>query len=267
MFDFASLLSSAALVSLVSLTLLEIVLGIDNIIFVSILASKLPKNEQGKARNIGLFLALILRLLLLFGIGYIQQLTKPFFTLFEHPFSGRDLILIAGGLFLMYKSVGEIHEKIEGSSEDQIKSDSQKSLKFTNAIVQITLLNMVFSVDSILTAIGLTTNLVVMMVSIVISVVVMMLFSAKISRFIDDKPTIKMLALAFLLMVGMILMLEGFHQAVPKGYVYFAMAFSVSVEMLNLYTMKKRQPIKLHDRFEADQQRLDQTSQDNKTAN
>ena len=231
-------------IALLTLTFLEIVLGIDNIIFISIVTDKLPKEQQAKGRNIGLSLALIFRVGLLLGITWIIGFTEPIFRLFEHDFSGRDLILLAGGLFLLGKSTSEIHHKLEGISEDR-EPGSKTGLTLGSALVQIVALDMVFSFDSILTAIGLTEHVIIMIVAVILSMVVMMLFSGAIANFINNRPTLQILALAFLILIGFMLMIEsvGFH--VPKGYIYFAVAFSLIVEMINMRMRKERKPVEL----------------------
>ncbi|MBK7629803.1 MAG: TerC family protein [Ignavibacteriales bacterium] len=232
-----------ALIALLTLTVLEIVLGIDNIIFISILSGKLPKAEQKKGRLVGLSLAMITRILLLFSISLIVKLTEPFFTVFELGISGRDLILILGGLFLLAKSTLEIHSKLEGEEEHH---DIKTKVSFWGVIIQILLLDIVFSLDSVITAIGMANDLVVMIIAVIIAVIFMMFFSGAISDFVENHPTIKILALSFLLLIGFSLIVEGLHQHVPKGYIYFAMAFSVFVEVLNLKMRKKKtEPIKL----------------------
>lgn len=225
-------------VSLLTLTFLEIVLGIDNIIFISILTGKLQHELQEKARIVGLSLAMIFRIGLLLTISWIAGLVEPIVTLFGHSFSGRDLILMAGGIFLLVKSTLEIHEKLEG--DDKHLKDKGKAI-FMNIIIQIIIIDLVFSLDSVITAVGLVNNLVIMITAIVISMIVMIIFAKKVSDFIHKHPTIKMLALAFLLMIGLLLFVEGFHVEVPKGYVYFAMAFSFIVEMLNIRMREKNQ--------------------------
>lgn len=232
-----------ALIALLTLTILEIVLGIDNIIFISILSGKLPKEKQKKARLVGLALAMLTRILLLFSISLIVKLTEPFFTVFELEISGRDLILILGGLFLLAKSTMEIHSKLEGEEEYH---NVKAKVSFMSVIVQILLLDVVFSLDSVITAIGMANDLVVMIIAVIIAVIFMMFFSGSISDFVEKHPTIKILALSFLLLIGFSLIIEGLHQHIPKGYIYFAMAFSVFVEMLNLKLRKKKtEPIKL----------------------
>ena len=230
------------LVSLVTLTILEIVLGIDNIIFISILVSRLKEQDQARARTIGLTLALVLRIAFLFGISWMARLTIPLFTVgpvlgmdAAFGFSGRDLIMLVGGLFLLAKATSELHSKLEGSEEGSEEgSTTGKMASFGSMIVQIILLDLVFSIDSVVTAIGLSQNFAVMVIAVVVAVGVMQLSAGAISRFIHRHPTIKILALAFLLMVGMVLVAEGLHAHVPKGYVYFAMAFSMGVEFINM---------------------------------
>jgi len=228
--------------ALVTLTALEIVLGIDNIIFISIQASKLPVHQQEKARKIGLALAMAIRVGLLFSLSWLMGLTAPLFTVLGNEISGRDLILISGGLFLLWKSTMEIHEKLEGDVEI---SAARVGVTFGSVIVQILLLDIVFSLDSIITALGMASQLAVMISAVVISVGFMMLFSGKISSFVEKHPTIKMLALSFLLLIGVALIGDGFDMHIPKGYIYFAMAFSVLVEMLNL-RLRRGTPVKLH---------------------
>ncbi|MHB8058982.1 MAG: TerC family protein [Desulfuromonadaceae bacterium] len=228
--------------ALVTLTALEIVLGIDNIIFISIQASKLPAHQQEKARLIGLWLAMFIRVALLFSLTWLMGLTAPLFTVMGNEISGRDLILISGGLFLLWKSTMEIHEKLEG---DETISSARVGVTFSAVIVQILLLDIVFSLDSIITALGMATQLAVMVTAVVISVLFMMLFSGKISAFVEKHPTIKMLALSFLLLIGVALIGDGFDMHIPKGYIYFAMAFSVMVEMFNL-KLRRGKPVKLH---------------------
>jgi predicted tellurium resistance membrane protein TerC len=235
-----------SLIALLTLTVLEIVLGIDNIIFISILSGKLPKEQQNKARLTGLSLAMITRILLLFSIVWIMKLTLPLFTVLGKEISGRDIILVAGGLFLIGKSTFEIHDKLEGveghKTDRVVKS-------FANVIVQILLLDIVFSLDSVITAVGMAQELIIMVLAVIIAIVVMMVSSKGISDFVEKHPTVKMLALAFLLLIGVSLIAEGLGQHIPKGYIYFAMAFSVFVEMLNLKMKSKRKPVVLWNRF------------------
>ncbi|SNB47850.1 TerC family protein [Geobacter sp. DSM 9736] len=229
--------------ALVTLTGLEIVLGIDNIIFISILAGKLPAHQQEKARLTGLGLAMFIRVGLLFSLAWLMGLTAPIFSVLGNEISGRDLILISGGLFLLGKSTLEIHEKLEG---EEGHSSTRAAASFAGIIVQILLLDIVFSLDSIITAIGMASQLWVMVTAVVIAVFFMMLFSGKISRFVERHPTIKMLALSFLILIGVALIGDGLDRHIPKGYIYFAMAFSVLVEMLNLRLRAKGEPVKLH---------------------
>ncbi len=229
--------------ALVTLTGLEIVLGIDNIIFISILAGKLPKEKQEKARVIGLGLALFTRVLLLFSLTWLMGLTTPFFTIMQKGISGRDLILICGGIFLLWKSTMEIHEKLEGEEEHET---TRAAASFAGVLVQIMLLDIVFSLDSIITALGMANQLAVMVAAVVLAVFFMMFFSGHISAFVERHPTIKMLALSFLILIGVALIGDGFGMHIPKGYIYFAMAFSVMVEMLNLKMRKQGKPVKLH---------------------
>ena len=243
--------TTAALTSIISLTLLEIVLGVDNIIFVSIISSKLPKNEQGKARRIGLLMAMLIRISLLFVLGFILGLEKELFNLediglpFDIGFSGKDLILLAGGLFLLYKSTSEIHQKLEGHEENV--SGKKTSSKLSKAILDIAVINLVFSIDSIITAIGMTNNIYVMAISVVLSTIAMLLFAGGVGEFVEKHPTVKMLALAFLVMIGTLLVAEAFKVHVPKGYIYFSMAFSFLVEVLNIKMRKNAKPVDLHD--------------------
>jgi predicted tellurium resistance membrane protein TerC len=226
-------------IALATLTGLELVLGIDNIVFISILVEKLPAEMRDSARRIGLFMAMFLRIGLLVMLSWIIGLTEPLFHVMDRGFAGRDLILIAGGMFLLWKSTGEIHETIEGAEEES-HGGVRPRASYGVAIVQIMLIDLVFSLDSIITAIGMVDQVPVMIASVVTSVAMMMVFSAAIGRFISKYPTIKMLALAFLVAVGLLLIAEGFGNHVPKGYIYFAMAFSMMVEMLNI-RMRGRQ--------------------------
>lgn len=230
-----------------TLTLLEIVLGIDNIVFISILAGKLPQGRQQRARTVGLGLAMLTRIALLFSISWVIRLTAPLFTVLRQEISGRDLILIVGGLFLLAKSTYEIHAKLEG--EEGHGSASVKA-SFSSVIVQILLLDVVFSLDSVITAVGMTDHLSIMMAAVVVAVAFMMVFAGSISRFVERHPTVKMLALSFLLLIGVTLIAEGLDRHIPKGYVYFAMAFSVFVEMLNLKLRRSHaEPVKLHESY------------------
>lgn len=239
-------------ISLITLTVLEIVLGIDNIIFISIMAAKLPANKQKKARQVGLALAMITRVLLLLSLTWIMTLTKPLFSMGAWVgisdaekliISGRDLILIIGGLFLIYKSTTEIHDKLEGEEHEV---ETRAVVTFSGVIVQILILDIVFSLDSVITAVGMADNIGVMIAAVIIAVGVMMVSAGGISSFVNKHPTVKMLALSFLLLIGVSLLAEGFEQHIPKGYVYFAMAFSVLVEMLNLKMKKNaKRPVNL----------------------
>ena len=230
-------------IALLTLTSLEIVLGIDNIIFVSILAGKLPEHQQVKARQLGLALAMLVRIALLFSLTWIARLTTPLFYVFENPVAGRDLILIAGGLFLLGKSTYEIHEKLEG---EEGHASAKVKATFTSVITQIMVLDIVFSLDSVITAVGMVDELAVMVAAVVIAVGVMLLAAGTVSRFVEKHPTVKMLALSFLLLIGMSLVAEGLHFHIPKGYIYFAMGFAVFVEVLNLRLRRKpEEPVKL----------------------
>lgn len=236
-------------VAFLTLSVLEIVLGIDNVIFIAILAGKLPKEQQARARFVGLALAMITRLLLLFSIAWIAKLTFPLFHLFNHPFSGRDLILLMGGIFLVWKSTHEIHHKLEGA-EDHHNTGKVKAA-FSSIIIQIILLDIVFSLDSVITAVGMVKSegggIYVMMGAVVVAVIFMMFFAGPISGFVERHPTVKMLALSFLLLIGVTLIADGFGQHISKGYIYFAMGFSVFVEFLNIRMRKKpAEPVKLH---------------------
>ncbi|TLU87754.1 MAG: TerC family protein [Chlorobium sp.] len=239
-----------AWIALATLTALEIVLGIDNIIFISIIVGRLPKNQQGKGRIIGLGLAMLTRIALLLSITWVMGLTSGLFTLLSHTFSGRDLILLGGGLFLLAKSTQEIHQSLEG--EEEIKKEGAGS-NFIVTMVQIAVLDIVFSLDSVITAVGLANDVQVMIIAIMISIGIMMLAAKSISDFVEEHPTIKMLALSFLILVGVTLLAEGVGFEIPKGYIYFAMAFSVSVEMLNIRLRKKAaKPVHLHSTMNID---------------
>ena len=239
-----------AWIALATLTALELVLGIDNIVFISILVDKLPKAQQERARRIGLFMAMFMRIGLLLVLAWIVGLVAPLFTVLGQEISGRDLILIGGGLFLIYKSTGEIHQSLEGEAGH---SSSAVKATFSAVILQIMVVDMVFSLDSIITAVGMVDRIEVMVAAVIASVCMMMLFAGAIGRFVSDHPTIKMLALAFLVVVGVVLIAEGFDQHVPKGFVYFAMAFAVGVEMLNIRMRKRsKQPAELHAAYMAE---------------
>ena len=233
--------------ALLTLTALEIILGIDNIIFISILSDRLPAEQRGRARTTGLLLAMLMRIGLLFSIGWMLSLTRPLFEVASHPFTGRDLILAGGGLFLIYKSTTEIHAKLEGEEHEQDVGKGTAS--FASVIIQILLLDIVFSLDSVITAIGMTTNIMIAVIAVVISVLIMLVAAKPLSDFVNQHPTIKILALSFLLLIGMTLVAEGFGQHIPKGYIYFAMAFSVFIELLNMRLRKKTEPVHLHQRF------------------
>ncbi len=224
------LFSPEAWISLATLTILEIVLGIDNIVFISILADRVDPARRARARQVGLLLAMGMRIALLVSIVWIMKLTAPLFALFGHEFAGRDLILLTGGLFLLTKATREIHHKLEGEEEHR---RTGASASFLSVIVQIALLDIVFSLDSVITAVGVADHLSVMILAVVIAVGFMMLSASAVSAFVNEHPTVKMLALSFLLLIGMALVAEGFHQEIPKGYIYFAMGFSLFVEMLN----------------------------------
>jgi predicted tellurium resistance membrane protein TerC len=230
-------------VAFLTLCVLEIVLGIDNVIFISILAGKLPPHQQPKARFIGLSLAMITRVLLLLSIAWMARLTAPLFSLFEHDVSGRDLILIIGGIFLVWKSTHEIHQKLEGEGAH---GAGRAAVSFNSVIIQIILLDIVFSLDSVITAVGMVNNIPIMIGAVVVAVIFMMFFSGPISGFVDRHPTVKMLALSFLLLIGVTLIADGFGQHISKGYIYFAMGFSVFVEALNIRIRKSATPVKLH---------------------
>jgi predicted tellurium resistance membrane protein TerC len=234
-------------VAFLTLTALELVLGIDNVIFISILAGKLPAAQQQRARTLGLGLAMLMRIALLFSLSWIIRLTAPLFTVLAQEISGRDLILLIGGLFLIGKSTHEIHVKLEG--EEGHASARVKSA-FVGVLIQILLLDIVFSLDSVITAVGMTDRLGVMIAAVVVAVVGMMVFAGPISRFVERHPTVKMLALSFLLLIGVTLIAEGLDRHIPKGYIYFAMAFSMFVEMLNLKLRRPRTaPVKLHEPY------------------
>ncbi len=237
-----------AWIALGTLTVMEVVLGIDNVIFISILAGKLPAEQQSRARLVGLALAMVMRILLLFTLAWIVKLTAPFFSIVGHPFSGRDLILLFGGLFLIFKATHEVHQKLEGAEGE---SEARVRASFKSVIIQIMLLDIVFSLDSVITAVGMAEQLSVMIIAVVVAVVFMMFFSGAISRFVDTHPTIKVLALSFLLLIGVVLVADGFGQHISKGYIYFAMAFAVFVEMINLQ-VRKRYPVRLHERYTKD---------------
>ena len=242
--------SPEAWIALATLASLEIVLGIDNIIFISILVGRLPDKQRDLARTLGLSLAMIARLILLFSISWVMGLTEPWFSLFGYDISGRDLILIGGGLFLLAKATHEIHNSLEGPAPHE-NAATTATASFGSILLQIGILDIVFSLDSVITAVGLADHISIMAIAIILSVGVMLFAAKSIGEFVDRHPTIKILALSFLIMVGVTLMVEGFGVHVPKGYIYFAMAFSVTVEMLNL-RMRKNQgaPVQLHKKLE-----------------
>jgi len=248
---FEWIVSTEAWIALSTLIALEIVLGIDNIIFISILVGRLPPGERDKARRLGLGLAVISRLALLLSIYWVMGLVSPWFTVFSEEISGRDLILIIGGLFLLTKSTHEIHNALEISSAEDRNGANLKA-NFVTILVQIALLDIVFSLDSVITAVGLVEHVAIMVIAILVSVGIMLLAAKPIGDFVDANPTIKMLALSFLILIGVTLIAEGLDMHVPKGYIYFAMAFSVGVEILNLRVRRKKEtkPLVLHKRFE-----------------
>jgi predicted tellurium resistance membrane protein TerC len=239
-------LTSDGLLALVTLTFLEIILGVDNVIFISILSGKLPQSDQQKARRVGLLAAMVMRIGLLMSIAWIVRLTAPLFTVFGHDISGRDLILIGGGLFLLGKATLEIHERLEG---EEAHGTTRVAPSFSAVIVQIMLLDIVFSLDSVITAVGMAEDISVMVAAVVLSVAIMMFSAEPISAFVSKHPTIKVLALSFLLLIGMSLVGDGLGMHVPKGYIYFAMGFSVFVELINLRVRKGGPPVKLHQRY------------------
>ena len=234
-------------IAFVTLTALELVLGIDNIVFISILSGKLPVEQQKKARFLGLGLAMFMRVGLLFSLSWIIRLTAPLFTVLGQDVSGRDLILISGGLFLIGKATYEIHERLEG---EEGHASGRVAPSFAGVIVQILLLDAVFSLDSVITAVGMVNEIEIMIAAVVVAIVFMMAFAGPIGGFVERHPTVKILALSFLLLIGMTLVAEGLHRHIPKGYIYFAMAFSVFVEMINLRLRKpKTPPVKLHEPY------------------
>jgi predicted tellurium resistance membrane protein TerC len=243
MWPMDAILTADGLLALVTLTFLEIILGVDNVIFISILSSKLPRAQQGKARRVGLAAAMIMRILLLLSIAWVIRLTAPLFTVFGEAISGRDLILIAGGLFLLGKATLEIHDGLEGKEGHQ---SAKVVPKFGAVILQIMLLDMVFSLDSVITAVGMAEDISVMVTAVVLAVAVMMFSAEPISAFVHRHPTVKMLALSFLLLIGLALIGDGFEMHIPKGYIYFAMGFSIFVEMINMRVRGSAKPVELH---------------------
>jgi predicted tellurium resistance membrane protein TerC len=244
--NFEAFLTPDGLIALVTLTVLEVVLGIDNVIFISILAGKLPKADQERARRIGLMAAMVMRILLLMSIAWIVRLTQPLIEIAGKGISGRDLILIVGGLFLLFKATREIHEKLEGE-EGHVSARVAPTM--AAVITQIMLLDIVFSLDSVITAVGMADDLSIMVAAVVIAVAIMMFSAGPVSAFVDSHPTVKVLALSFLMLIGCSLVAEGFGAHIPKGYIYFAMGFSVFVEMINLRASKKGKAVKLHDAY------------------
>ncbi|MGD2044622.1 MAG: TerC family protein [Gemmatimonadota bacterium] len=241
-----------AWIALLTLTILEIVLGIDNIVFVAILADRVEAESRARARQLGLGLAIGTRILLLASIVWIMRLTAPIFSMLGREVSGRDMILILGGIFLLFKSTREIHDKLEG--DDTGQGGDMKAASFTGVILQIALLDIVFSLDSVITAVGVADHLAVMIIAVLISGFFMIVAAGAVSSFVSQHPTVKMLALSFLLLIGMSLIAEGMHQHIPKGYIYFAMGFSIFVEMLNLRVKSKRAPVHLRGPTMADQE-------------
>ena len=244
--NFDAFLTADGLIALVTLTVLEVVLGIDNVIFISILSGKLPKKDQEKARRVGLVAAMVMRIVLLLSIGWIMRLTQPLFSISRYELSGRDLVLIVGGLFLLFKATHEIHDKLEG--EDGHLS-ARVAPSFVAVITQIMLLDIVFSLDSVITAVGMADDISIMVAAVVVAVGIMMFAATPVSAFVDAHPTVKVLALSFLLLIGVSLIADGFGVHIPKGYIYFAMGFSVFVEMINLRVKKKGRAVKLHDGY------------------
>lgn len=245
--DFSWIANPESWIALVTLIVLELVLGVDNIIFISILAGKLPKGDQSRARTTGIMLAVISRILLLLSLSWIISLEEPLFHIFGFGFSGHNLILLIGGLFLLYKSTSEIHEKLEGQEGH---ASAKVASNFTSVIIQIMLLDIVFSLDSVITAVGMSSEIMIMIIAVIIAAGVMIFTSGPIGEFVESHPTVKMLALSFLLMIGLTLVAEGFGQHIPKGYVYFAMGFSVFVEMINLRVREGHgKPVSLRDAY------------------
>ena len=240
-------LTADGIAALVTLTVLEVVLGIDNVIFISILAGKLPAADQERARRVGLMGAMVMRILLLMSIAWIVRLTAPLFTVLNHAFSGRDLILSIGGLFLIYKATHEIHDRLEG---EEGHVSARVAPTFAAVIGQIMLLDIVFSLDSVITAVGMADDLSIMVTAVVVAVGIMMFSAGAVSGFVERHPTVKVLALSFLLLIGFSLIADGFGVHIPKGYIYFAMGFSVFVEAINLRTKRKAAPVKLHEPYQ-----------------
>jgi predicted tellurium resistance membrane protein TerC len=247
-----ALLTSDNLIALVTLTALEVVLGVDNVIFISILAGKLRQEDQARARRLGLMAAMVMRILLLFSLAWIVRLTEPLFSVLGRGVSGRDLILLGGGLFLLAKATMEIHEKLEGVEGER---SARVAPSFSAVILQIMLLDIVFSLDSVITAVGMAESITVMVIAVVLAVGIMMVSSGAVSEFVQRHPTVKVLALSFLMLIGLSLVGEGLGHHIPKGYVYFAMGFSVFVEMINLRVRKQGVPVDLHDAYTSDPKR------------
>ena len=244
-----ALFTTDNLIALATLTALEVVLGVDNVIFISILAGKLPANQQARARRVGLMAAMVMRILLLFSLAWIVRLTAPLFSVLGRGISGRDLILLGGGLFLLAKATIEIHDKLEGAEGER---SARVAPSFGAVIVQIMLLDIVFSLDSVITAVGMADSLAVMVVAVIIAVGIMLLSASSVSEFVQRHPTVKVLALSFLMLIGLSLVGEGLGHHIPKGYIYFAMGFSVFVEMINLRLRKPGVPVDLHEPYRAD---------------
>ena len=245
-----ALFTTDNLIALATLTALEVVLGVDNVIFISILAGKLPANQQARARRVGLMAAMVMRILLLFSLAWIVRLTEPLFSVLGRGISGRDLILLGGGLFLLAKATIEIHDKLEGVEGER---SAKVAPSFGAVIVQIMLLDIVFSLDSVITAVGMADSIAVMVVVVIIAVGIMMLSATSVSEFVQRHPTVKVLALSFLMLIGLSLVGEGLGHHIPKGYIYFAMGFSVFVEMINLRLRKPGVPVELHEPYTPDQ--------------
>jgi predicted tellurium resistance membrane protein TerC len=239
----SELLTLENLLALLTLTLLEVVLGIDNVVFLSIVSGKLPEEQRARARRLGLFLAMFMRIGLLLAISWVTKLTNPLFSLFGHGFSGRDLIMLGGGLFLIGKATWEIHDKLEGGAHE---GSARPVTSFASAIVQIVLLDLIFSLDSVITAVGMAKHVEIMIAAVVIAIAVMMIFAGVIGEFIERHPTMKILALSFLILIGVMLTSEGLGKHIEKGYVYFAMAFSMGVELVNMRLRRKTRPVQLH---------------------
>lgn len=239
----SELFSPQSLISLLTLMSLEVILGIDNVIFIAILAGKLPQDQQAKARRLGIAMAVISRILLLLGITWVMRLTQPLFSLFEYSFSGKQLILLGGGLFLIAKATYEIHDKLEGAEHHGTAGAAGAAL--AGVVLQIMLVDIVFSLDSVITAVGMTPHIELMIIAVIAAALVMLIFAGPISDFVAKHPTFKMLALAFLILIGVMLVAEGFGQHIDKGYIYFAMAFSLIVEVLNMRMRRKGAPVTL----------------------